>query len=426
MKVDLAYGESGLTVDLPEWHVTDILHMPHLPPVDDVRGAVTEALRNPIETPSLREMAADVESAVIVVSDITRPVPNARILPPLLEELFDAGMPPEDVLILIATGLHRPNTPDELEKMLGKVVVSSGCRIENHMAREKHDHLRVGTTRQGTEGWVDARYLAADLKILTGLVEPHLMAGFSGGRKSICPGICSAETIMAFHRPKLMESPQAVTGNMDGNPVDLEACDIAALARGADCILNVTLDEQRNITGIFAGELFAAHAAAVERAREQTTVTVDSKADVVVTTGGGAPLDASFYQGVKGMVAAGPIVRDGGTIIIAQENAEGIGSDEFGSLLRETHDLHALIEKALAEDRREIDLWQVHRLEILLRRTHIMSYSTGLPAGVHKELFVEPVESVEEAVERAIDKYGPETRIAVIPHGPYVIARMGD
>lgn len=425
MKVDLAYGESGLTVDLPDDHLTDVLHMPQLPAVEDVAGAVRDALGDPIGTPPLRETAGGAESAVIVVSDITRPVPNARILPPLVDELSDAGMCPEDILILIATGLHRPNTPDELRKMLGEAVVNSGCRIENHRARVEDDHLRVGTTRQGTEAWVDGRYLGADLKILTGLVEPHLMAGFSGGRKSICPGVCSAETIMAFHRPELMESPRAVTGNMEENPVDLEACDIAALAGGADCILNVTLDEQRNVTGVFAGELFRAHQAAVERARKQTTVEADSKADVVVTTGGGAPLDASFYQGVKGMVAAGPIVRDGGTIIIAQENAEGIGSEEFGRRLRETDDLHALVERALAEDRREIDLWQIHRLEILLRRTYILSYCTGLSPRVQKELFVEPVESVEEAVQECIDKYGPKTRIAAIPHGPYVIARTG-
>jgi nickel-dependent lactate racemase len=423
MRIDLTYGESGLAVDLPDEHVTDILHMPRLPEIRDVEAAVTEAIRRPIEAAPLKENASEADSAVIVVSDITRPVPNARILPPLLAELFEAGMKSEDILIIIATGLHRPNTPDELRDMLGEAVIESGCRIENHRARDSDAHLRVGTTRQGTEAWVDARYLAADLKVLTGLVEPHLMAGFSGGRKSVCPGVCSAGTIEAFHRPELMESARAATGNMEHNPVDLEACDIAAVCGGCDCILNVTLDEQRNVTGVFAGDLFAAHAAAVERARQQTTVTIGSKADVVVTTGGGAPLDASFYQGVKGMVAAAPICREGGTIIIAQENAEGVGSAEFGGLLRETDDPHALIKDAVAEDRRAIDLWQIHRLEKLLRDFEIISVSGGLSDDIQRELFVTPADTVEEAVEECIGKCGPDTRIAVIPHGPYVIAR---
>lgn len=426
MHIDLAYGKTGLTVDLPDEYVRDVLHMPKLPPVQDAREAVEEVLMDPVESPPLSELAAGADTACIVVSDITRPVPNDVLLEPMLQVLMEAGMAPEDILILVATGLHRPNTEPELREMLGPKVMASGCRIENHEARDTDAHIRVGATRQGTEALVDGRYLAADLKILTGLVEPHLMAGFSGGRKSICPGISSAETIMAFHRPELMEDPAGIAGNMQHNPVDLEACDVAGLSGGADFIVNVTLDEERNVTGVFGGGLFAAHQEAVKRAREQTTVTVGEPVDIVVTTGGGYPLDLTFYQGIKGMVAAGPVVKDGGTVIIAQQNAEGIGGEEFQQALLESDDIHGLVREALNTDRREIDLWQIHKQERLLRRVEILNYSTGIPRDLQQQLFVTPVTSIEDAVAKCIEQYGPDATIAVIPHGPYVLAQCHD
>ncbi|MFP3904035.1 MAG: nickel-dependent lactate racemase [Armatimonadota bacterium] len=426
MHIDLAYGKTGLTIELPDEKVRDVLHMPKLPPVQNAGEAVRGVLVDPVGSPPLTELARACDTACIVVSDITRPVPNDVVLEPMLQVLVEAGMAPQDILILVATGLHRPNTEAELREMLGPRVMSSGCRIENHEARDTGAHIRVGATRQGTEAFVDGRYLAVDLEILTGLVEPHLMAGFSGGRKSICPGTSSAETIMAFHRPELMEDPAGVAGNMQDNPVDLEACDVAGLSGGADFIVNVTLDEERNVTGVFGGGLFAAHHEAVQRARQQTTVTINEPADIVITTGGGYPLDLTFYQGIKGMVAAGPVVKDGGTVIIAQQNAEGIGGEEFQQTLLESDDIHELIREALDTGRREIDLWQVHKLELLLRRVEIFNYSTGVAHDLQQKLFVTPVASVEEAVADCIEQYGPDAAIAVIPHGPYVLAQCND
>ncbi|MFO7948433.1 MAG: hypothetical protein R6V19_16645, partial [Armatimonadota bacterium] len=200
----------------------------------------------------------------------------------------------------------------------------------------------------------------------------------------------------------------------------------AGLSGGADFIVNVTLDEERNVTGVFGGGLFAAHQEAVKRAREQTTVTVGEPADIVVTTGGGYPLDLTFYQGVKGMVAAGPVVKDGGTVIIAQQNAEGIGGEEFQQALLESDDIHGLVREALNTDRREIDLWQIHKQERLLRRVEILNYSTGIPRDLQQQLFVTPVTSIEDAVAKCIEQYGPDATIAVIPHGPYVLAQCHD
>jgi len=424
MRVNLAYGKTGLQVDLPDRSVRHVLEMPQLPPVTDPQAAMATALAEPIGTAPLAELAAGRRDAVIVVSDITRPVPNSVLLPPLLQVLIEAGLDPENILILVATGLHRPNTDEELAEMLGPQVMDCGCRIENHQARDTGSHVAVGVTSQGTAARVDRRYLEADLKILAGLVEPHLMAGYSGGRKSICPGLTDADTIMAFHRSELMEAPLGVSGNLQENPVDREAWDVTRLAGGADFMLNVTLNQRREITGIFAGDLALAHRQATAHALRQCAVQVPKPVDIVITTAAGYPLDLTFYQGIKGMDAAAPIVKPGGTIIIAQENAEGIGGPEFERRLLGTTDLHHLIRRALAEDIREIDLWQLHKLELVLRKARVLNYSTGLSREVQSRLFVIPVDSVEAAVADCLAEYGPDASIAVMPDGPYLLTSV--
>jgi lactate racemase len=421
MLVDLAYGRTGLRIELPERNVKHMLQLPDLPPVAEPEASTLAALAEPIGTPPLTQVAAGRGDAVIVVSDLTRPVPNGLLLPPMLEVLADAGLDPSDILILVATGLHRANTDAELSEMLGPDVLDFGCRIENHDARDPAQHRRVGTTASGSPAGVDVRYLDADLRILTGLVEPHLMAGYSGGRKSICPGICDAPTIMAFHRPELMEDARAVAGNLQDNPVDGEARQVAQMAGGADFILNVTINARRQVTGIFAGDMDLAHEAAVEHARAQCAVTIPEPVDVVISSGGGYPLDLVFYQGIKGMDAAARIVRESGTIIMVQENAEGIGGPEFTETMLATDDIHALVRRALAEDMRLIDLWQIHQTERVLRRARVMNYSTGIAADLQSRLFVTPVESVEQAVARCLDDYGPDATIAAMPDGPYLL-----
>ena len=421
MLVELAYGRSGLRVELPDRNVEHLLTMPQLPVVADLTAEVVGCLRDPLGSPPLAELASGRRDAVIVVSDITRPVPNATLLPPLLAALTGAGMKTRDIVILIATGLHRPNTEAELNEMLGPEVMASGCRIVNHAARDLEAHVHIGVTAQGTDAWVDRRYLEADLKILTGLVEPHLMAGYSGGRKSICPGLCATETILAFHRPELMEAPLGVAGNLHSNPVDAEAHDVARLAGGADFILNVALNERRQITGIFAGDIITAHRAATDHALRQCGVQIMQPVDIVITTGGGYPLDLTYYRGIKGMVAAEPIVKPGGAIIIAQENAEGIGGPEFEEMLLDTDDIYMMVQRCLAEDIRVIDMWQLHKLELVLRKARILNYSTGISQAIQSQLFVTPVNSVEDAVAACIAEYGSDATIAVMGDGPYLL-----
>jgi nickel-dependent lactate racemase len=265
-----------------------------------------------------------------------------------------------------------------------------------------------------------------DLKILTGLIEPHLMAGYSGGRKAICPGLCAAETIMTWHSPRMLDPDEARAGNLYQNPVHDEALVIADRAGGADLIVNVVMDEQRRITGLFAGDMRQAHLAGMELAEQQTKVTLDEPVDIVLTTAAGYPLDLTFYQGVKGMIAALPIVKPGGTIIVAQENAEGIGGAEFTELILGQGSLEDFMECAFAGHSCNIDQWQLQEMHKVCRQASILNYSTGVSPEVQRELFVEPVASVEAGVAEALRRHGPDATIAVIPEGPYVLACLSE
>lgn len=426
MNLFLRYGRSGLTVNVPEENLEAVLRLRPAPPIENPEAATRAALCEPMGTPPLRELAQGRQSACIVVSDLTRPVPNAVLLPVLLEELQAAGIVPERIRVLIATGLHRANTPEEWEQMGLAPALERGVAVENHSARDADSHVHVGTTSAGIPVWVDRRYVEADLKILTGLVEPHLMAGYSGGRKAICPGLCAAETILCWHSPQLLASPFACAGNLYRNPVHEQALEAAALAGGADCILNVTLDEERRITGVFAGELQAAHRAAMQQAEAQVKVVLDKPVDIVLTTSAGWPLDLTFYQGIKGMVAAAPIVKPGGTILIAQENAEGIGGEEFTKLMLGLDSPAQYMARALRGEVRCIDQWQLQMLDKVLQRADVFNYSTGLPREVQEKLFVIPVASVADGLRQALQRHGASARIAVIPEGPYVLACLRD
>lgn len=420
MIITLRYGRDGLTVELPDENVADVLRQRQLPALDQPEQAVRNALEDPIASPPLRAIADGRADACIVVSDITRPVPNALILPPLLDTLAAAGIPAQRMTILIATGLHRPATEAEVREICGAEVLGRGVRVVNHRATRDDEQVHLGETARGTPAIIDRAYVNADLTILTGLVEPHLMAGYSGGRKAICPGVAGRDTIMAFHGPKLLEPAEACAGNLVSNSVHEEALAVADLAGGADFIVNVTLDEERAITGVFAGEMRAAHEAAMIRCEEQAKVVLDEPADIVVTSGGGYPLDLTLYQSTKGIVAAGMICRDGGTIIIAQQNAEGLGSPEFSHLICQD-DVHACIADALRTGEICIDTWQLHVVEKVLRRCKVMSVSELPPEDAARTPF-EPTETVEEAVQRALSEHGTDARIAVVPEGPYVLA----
>lgn len=419
MRVTLDYGHTGLEVELPADRVVGPLKIKPVAPLPDPHAELLRCLSEPIGTAPLAEMARGRRSACILICDITRPVPNALLLPPILQTLEQAGIPRSEILILIATGLHRPNEGAELVELVGPEIAGN-YRVENHFGKRLSEHTYLGTTENGVPAWIDSRYLAADLKITTGLIEPHLMAGYSGGRKLICPGIAALETVKAWHSPQFLEHPKADCGFLEGNPVHEENTRIALLA-GCDFIVNVTLDAARQVTSIVAGDMLQAFMAGVRFIENIVTAEVEEACDVVVTSSAGYPLDTTFYQSIKGLTGALPIVKQGGTIIIAASLQEGVGSPEFQQLFEEHATLEAFMFRILERDYFVMDQWQLEELAKVRRKVKVKYVSNGLSDDVLSRLFVEPADSVEQAVAESLAEYGPQARVAVIPKGPYVL-----
>lgn len=423
MQVTLDYGRTGISVELPDDRVIGPLAIRPVPPLADPAVAVEQALARPIGTTPLAELCRGRRDACVVVCDITRPVPNALILPPILWTLETAGIPRDRILILVATGLHRPNEGAELVEMLGPEIVAN-YRIENHRGTDRDEHVFLGTTPRGVPAWIDARYLRADLKITTGLIEPHLMAGYSGGRKVICPGLAALETVKVWHGPQFLEHPLADNGVLQGNPVHEENTLIAQMA-GCDFIVNVCLDGDRRVTWVGAGDMIAAWEAGVRFIEGVVKVPVPQPVDVVVTSCAGYPLDTTWYQAVKGLTGALPIVKRGGTIIMAASLSEGLGGPEFQRLMAENPDLQQFKKRILGGDYFVMDQWQLEELAKVLERCKVKVVSDGLSAETLRRCHVEPASSVEAAVAASLAEYGPAARIAVIPKGPYVLPYIG-
>ena len=424
MKVEMRYGTGTLPLEIPAVNVVGVLEIAESVPLPDENGAVREAIARPIASPPLAELAGGRESACIVISDITRPVPNKVILPPLLEVLKQSGIPREKITILIATGIHRPNNTEELETMVGSDIMET-YRIVNHFSQKPETHAYLGKTENGTPVHINTTYLEADLKITTGLIEPHLMAGYSGGRKAICPGIASVETMKVMHGPELMEHPKSAVGILDGNPFHKEATEIARMA-GVDFNLNVAIDKHRSITGIFAGELVESHRVGAAFVEKQAKVTLPAPADAVVVSSAGYPLDSTFYQAIKGLLTAVEIVKQGGSILLVAACSEGIGSKPFTDLIFKTDDLTAFVQGLYNPANFVIDQWQLEELAKVARKADIYFYTDGIPYHQRAKLFVHPLKTPQEGIQEILDRYGANAQIAVIPEGPYVLAQLED
>lgn len=419
MKVTLDYGRTGLEVTLPDDRTVGPLAIKDAPPLADPEKTLADALANPIGARPLAELAKGKKDACVVICDITRPVPNKLILPPVLRMLEQAGIPRSKIIILNATGLHRPNEGAELVEMVGEEIARN-YRIENHHGKARDEHTYLGTTPNGVPAWIDSRYVNADLKITTGLIEPHLMAGYSGGRKVICPGIAALETVKVWHGPKFLEHPKADCGIVEGNPVHEENTRIALMA-GCDFIVNVCIDGKRRVTWLGAGDMIKAWEAGVQFCRDIVRVPVPEPMDVVVTSCAGYPLDTTWYQAVKGLTGALPIVKKGGTIVLAASLSEGLGSPEFQQLMRENPDLKQFIRRILETDYFVMDQWQLEELAKVVNHCKVKVVTDGLPPETLRQCYVEPAASVEQAVADSLREYGPKARLAVIPKGPYVL-----
>ena len=418
----LEYGRTGLPVELP-----DDLSIRHLAykdatPLKNPAAELQGLLMSPIGSAPLAELARGRRSACILICDITRPVPNELILAQLLPALEDAGIPREEITLLVATGLHRPNTDEELIEMVGQRIFTD-YRIEQHHGQVRDEHAFLGDSPRGVPIWIDRRYVEADLKITTGLIEPHLMAGFSGGRKVICPGIAALESVRVWHGPKFLENPHADCGILQDNPVHEESTWIARKA-GCDFIVNVVIDSDRRPLKFVAGDMEQAFLEGVEFVRGVVTDTVPEPVDVVVTSSAGYPLDTTFYQAVKGMTGALPIVREGGEIIIAACMSDGIGSPQFQQLFEENESAEQFMERILGSDYFVMDQWQLEEMAKVLRKATVTVVTDGLAPETLQKMYVQSAPSVESALSNVVRKYGPQVTVAVIPKGPYVLAQV--
>jgi nickel-dependent lactate racemase len=393
-----------------------------MPVLPDPEGAVREALARPTGAPPLAELARRKNSACILVCDITRPVPNGVFLPILIEQLLDAGLSADGIKVVVATGLHRPNEGTELAELLGSRWVLQTVQVANHFARDDAAHVDLGTTRaHGVPVKLDRRVVEAELKIATGLVEPHFMAGWSGGRKVIAPGVAHKDTITTFHSARFMEHPRATSCNLEGNPLHEAQLEIVEMLGGA-LALNTVIDEERRLSFVNFGEIVASHLDAVRHMSDYAEVALDEQFGTVVTSAAGYPLDKTYYQTVKGMVTPIGIMAPGADLIIASACSEGIGSREFAEAQRRLVDRgpERFLKEISAKRFADVDEWQTEMQLKPMRIGSIQLYSDGLDEAARQLTGVEMIGSVAAAVEASIARTG-DRRVAVIPEGPYVV-----
>ena len=419
MNVRLLYGRGELEVRLPEGCEPTVIEKPAMPVIEDPAAAVAASL----DGSGLAEAAAGARSACLLICDITRPVPNRLFLRPLVERLEGAGVPRDAITVLVATGLHRPNLGDELAEVVGDPWVLEHVRVVNHFARNDADHVDLGRTRQGTPIRLDRRFVEADVRIATGLVEPHFMAGYSGGRKVISPGIAHAETITTFHNHRFMSDPCAENCVLDGNPLHREQLEILERIGGA-LALNTVIDDRRRLAFVNFGECRESHLDAVAFVRRYAEVTLPRRFATVVTSAAGYPLDKTYYQTVKGMVGALGALEDGGDLIVASECSEGLGSAEYRDAQRRlvAAGPDAFLAGITGKPHADIDEWQTQMQTRSLARGRISLFAGGLASSDRALTGVESVASVERAVAESMERHH-DPRIAVIPEGPYVIPR---
>jgi nickel-dependent lactate racemase len=424
MMTRFSFGKNGIDVSVPDGPAgfdCQTVRSRSAAALTNVAAALDEALDHPIGCEPLAKLAAGKRTAAISVCDITRPAPNSVTLPPLLARLHAAGIPPEGVTILIATGLHRAATEDEIKTILGPAIAGA-YRVVSHNARDLAAHRALGTTKRGTPVFIDERFIAADLHITLGFVEQHLMLGFSGGRKLIAPGLAAQETIKVLHSPRFMREPLATEGSIDGNPLHAELLEIASMARH-DFALDVTLTLDRQISGVFAGHPVKAHAAAVDFIESTSLTPLPELADAVITSSAGYPLDLTFYQIVKGITAAQHLVKPGGRILVVAECAEGIGSPEFARMLK-AYPGHASFLDEIREAPVQIDQWQLEKLALAGLKNKIFFFTPGVSRHQLGALAPGMFNNVDEAVAALLHGLPSGARVLLIPEGPYTFARV--
>jgi nickel-dependent lactate racemase len=420
MKTKFAFGRSGIEVSVPVGRECQVLHCHTAAVLGDIDSALARALDHPIGCEPLAALAAGKRTAAISVCDITRPAPNAVTLPPLFARLHTAGIPVDGITILIATGLHRGATKEEIETIVGSEIAGK-YRVVSHDARDLAAHRSLGSTRRGTPVYIDERFIAADLHITLGFIEQHLMLGFSGGRKLIAPGLAAQETIKAIHSPRFMREPLATEGSIHGNPLHAELLEVARMARH-DFMLDVTLTQNRQISGVFAGNPVKAHSAAVEFLAKTSLETLPEPADAVITCAAGYPLDLTFYQIVKGITAAQHLVKPGGRILVLGECSEGMGSPEFSHCMRTLAGFQNFLDE-IRESPVEVDQWQLEKLALTGVKHELYFYTPGVSKAQLGCLGARAYHNLNEAVAAVLQGLPANALIVLVPDGPYTFAR---
>ena len=415
MRLTVAYGAGGLGLEVPDHAV--VVQPGEPVALDDGPGAVRAALRHPAAGPALADLVRPGGRVAVVFPDLTRPMPNTTVLPPLLAELEQAGAGPDRVQLLCATGTHRRATRAEMAELVGPEVIDR-YPIHDHQADDRDGHVQVGEV-DGTPILLDRHYVHSDLRIVTGFVEPHFFAGWSGGPKGVCPGLAATTTILEAHSPDRLVDPRSTWMVTDVNPVHRFVRAATALCP-PDLSVDVTIDGDRRLTGVFAGPLPTGHRAACAFAADTVTSTVDGLFDVVVTTNGGHPLDRNLYQAVKGMAAAERVVAPGGIIILAAACLDGLpGDGAFARIVEAARDPGDLMRPPGPG---VVDGWQAQVLGRVLSRAEVWVFSDGLSHDAARSAFLTPVDDLTGAVAEALARSDPGARLCVLPHGPLTVA----
>ncbi len=419
MDVQLAYGREGLTVDLPDG--CDVIQARYIEGVADEAAAIRKALREPVGSRPLAEKVKAGDRVVIVHSDITRATPNDRLLPVIIEELEAAGIRPQDITLLNALGTHRPQTDAELRGMLGDRLVDT-YRCIQHDAYDDANLVPLGETRLGHPVRINREYLEAEVKILTGFIEPHFFAGFSGGPKGVLPALAGAESVLSNHGRMMIGDNRATWGITQGNPIWEEMAEVALMTEPT-FLVNVTLNADKRITNVFAGDVIQAHAEGCKFVREQAMVAVDAPYDIVLTTNSGYPLDQNLYQCVKGMSAARQIVREGGAIIMAGACEDGLPDHgRYAELLATGGSPDGVLAMLAEPGFHAQDQWQVQIQAMIQQVADVYVYSDGLTDAQIEAALFKPCRDIRVTIDQLRREQGGDVRICVLPEGPQTVA----
>ena len=423
MNVKLAYGKTGLELSLPDIANIDVIEPKYVDGLANQYQAIKNSLRDPIASKPLKELINPTDRIAIVFSDITRPTPNHIILPAILDELN--LIPDKQITLFNATGTHRPNTIDELRNMLGPEIADR-YRIVQNDATDPDSHQMIGTTKTGNDVCIHKEYLKCSVKILTGFIEPHFFAGFSGGPKACMPGIAGIDTIFRNHCAKNMDSRWATWGITYGNPAWEEFLEAVRFA-GPAFLLNVALNSDKQITAVFAGDVEKAHTNGCEFVKNSAMAPVKSPYDIVIASNSGYPLDLNLYQSVKAMSAAAQVVKKNGNIIVAADCWDGIPDHGgFAELLASAASIEELLETVRSPQLRKQDMWQAHLQALICQKADVYFHGHNLTDEQIENAFLIPCHDIEQTTAMLLDKYGPEASLCVLPQGPMTIPYLID